>query len=113
MMKCDFNSSLIKITLRHGFSHVNLLYILRTHFLRIAMESCFYIYSPGSFNQSAMQVRIRRRETTDLNPVSAEIYEDVLQESVCKVLSLIGVNVFPEDLHVCHRMKRTDSNNKA
>ena len=109
MMKCDFNSNLVKITLWHGFSPVNLLYI----FLRIAMESCFYIYSPGSFNQSAMQVRIRRRETIDLNPVSAEIYEDVLEESVCKVLSLRGINVFPEDFHVCHRMKRTDSNNKA
>ena len=28
----------------------------------------------------------RRRETIELNPVSAEIHEDVLEESVCKVL---------------------------
>ena len=49
-----------------------------------------------------------RRETIELNPVPAEIHEDVLQESICKSLSLTGVNVFPEDLHVCHRMKRSD-----
>ena len=36
----------------------------------------------------------------------AEIHEDVLEENVCKTLSLIGVNVVPEDLNACHRMKR-------
>ena len=49
-----------------------------------------------------------RRETIELNPVPAEIHEDVLEESICKVLSLTGVNVVPEDLHACHRMKRSD-----
>ena len=37
----------------------------------------------------------------------AEIHEDILEESVCKALSLIGVNVVPEDLNACHRMKRS------
>ena len=46
-----------------------------------------------------------RRETIELNPVPAEIHEDVLEESICKALSLTGVNVVPED---CHRMKRSD-----
>ena len=49
-----------------------------------------------------------RRETIELNPVPAEIHEDVLEESICKVLSLTAVNVVPEDLHACHCMKRTD-----
>ena len=49
-----------------------------------------------------------RRETIELNPVPTEIHEDVLEESICKVLSLTGVNVVPEDLHTCHRMKRSD-----
>ena len=49
-----------------------------------------------------------RRETIELNPVPAEIYEDVLEESICKALSLTRVNVVPEDLHTCHRMKRLD-----
>ena len=49
-----------------------------------------------------------RRETIELDPVPAEIHEDVLEESICKALSLTGVNVVPEDLHACHRMKRTD-----
>ena len=34
-----------------------------------------------------------RRETTELNPVPAEIWENVLEERVCKVLSLTGVNI--------------------
>ena len=49
-----------------------------------------------------------RRETTKLNPVPAESHEDVLEESICKALSLTGVNIVPEDLHACHRMKRSD-----
>ena len=49
-----------------------------------------------------------RRETIELNPAPAEIHEDVLEESICKALSLTGVNVVPEDLRACHRMKRSD-----
>ena len=49
-----------------------------------------------------------RRETIELNPVPAEIHEDVLEESICKALSLTGVKVFPGDLQGCHRMKRSD-----
>ena len=43
-----------------------------------------------------------RRETLELNPVPANITEDVFEENVCKVLSLTGVNVVPNDLHSCH-----------
>ena len=43
-----------------------------------------------------------------MNPVTAEIHEDVLEDSICKALSLTGVNVVPEDLQACHRMKRSD-----
>ena len=42
-----------------------------------------------------------------MNPASAKIHEDVLEESTCKALSLTGVNVVPEDLHACYRMKRS------
>ena len=49
-----------------------------------------------------------RRETIELNPVPAEIHQDVLEDSICKALSLTGVNVVPEDLQACHRMKRSD-----
>ena len=49
-----------------------------------------------------------RRETIELNPVPADITEDVLEENVCKALSLTGVNVVPNDLHACHRMKRSN-----
>ena len=49
-----------------------------------------------------------RRETIELNPLPAEIHEDVLEEIFCKALSLTGVNVVPEDLHACDRMKGSD-----
>ena len=31
-----------------------------------------------------------RQDTTELNPVPAEIHDDVLEESICKTLSLKG-----------------------
>ena len=49
-----------------------------------------------------------RRETIELNPAPVKIHEDVLEESICKALPLTGVNVVPEDLQACHRMKRSD-----
>ena len=49
-----------------------------------------------------------RRETIELNPVPAEIREDVLEHSICKALSLIGVNLVLEDLQAFHQMKRSD-----
>ena len=32
----------------------------------------------------------------------------MLEENICKALSLTGVNIVPNDLHACHRMKRSD-----
>ena len=49
-----------------------------------------------------------RRETIELNPLPAETHEDVLEERICKALSLAGVNVVPEDLQACHSMERSD-----
>ena len=57
---------------------------------------------------AATNSQYTRREATELNPVPAKIHEDVLEESICKALSPTGVNVVPEDLHACHRMKRSD-----
>ena len=38
------------------------------------------------------------QEEIELNPVAAEIHEDVLEESICKALSLTGVTLF---LRIC------------
>ena len=43
-----------------------------------------------------------------MNPVPAEINDNVLEDSICKALSLTGVNVVPVDLQACHQMKRSD-----
>ena len=36
------------------------------------------------------------------------ITEDILEENICKALSLTGVNVVPNDLRTCHQMKSLD-----
>ena len=46
-----------------------------------------------------------RQETIELNPAPAEIHEDVLQDSICKAMSLTGV----KDLLACHQMKRSET----
>ena len=37
-----------------------------------------------------------------------DITEDVSEENICRALSLTWVNVIPNDLLVCYRMKRSD-----
>ena len=51
--------------------------------------------------------RYTRRGTIELNPVPADVTEDVLKENICKALSVTRVNVVPNDLNACHRMKRS------
>ena len=40
------------------------------------------------------------------NPVPKSLEEDILEENVCKALSLTGVNVTSEKLLPCHRLKK-------
>ena len=49
-----------------------------------------------------------RRETLELNPVPQDIHDNVLEDTICKALSLTGQEVVPEDLHACHRMSNRD-----
>ena len=46
-----------------------------------------------------------RWETIELNFVPAKICVDVLEKSICKALSLTGVNVVPVDFCACHCMQ--------
>ena len=48
-----------------------------------------------------------RRETIKLKHGSAE-RKDVLEENICKVLLLTGVNIIPDGFHCCHHLKRLD-----
>ena len=45
----------------------------------------------------------------EINPVPALIGNDVLKSSVGKALSLTGHEVKPDDIQVCHRLKRKDT----
>ena len=49
-----------------------------------------------------------RRESLEINPVSCDIVDDVLEQSVCQALSLTGISVEPDNLHPCHRMRKKD-----
>ena len=49
-----------------------------------------------------------RKETLELNPMPQDILDNVLEDTICKALSLIGQEVVPEDLHACHRMTNRD-----
>ena len=53
-------------------------------------------------------VQYDRRETLEINPVSSDIADDVLEQSVCQTLSLTGISVEPDDLQACHRMRKKD-----
>ena len=49
-----------------------------------------------------------RIETIKINPVPSAIENNVLEETVCKALSLTGKNVSPDELHLCHRLNKKD-----
>ena len=46
------------------------------------------------------------RETLEINPVPESLGNEILEENVCKALSLAGVNVTPEQLLSCRRLKK-------
>ena len=48
-----------------------------------------------------------RRETIETNPVPESLGDEILEENACKALSLTGANVTPEQLHSCHRLKKS------
>ena len=50
-----------------------------------------------------------RRESLEINPVPASISDDVLENSVCRALSLTDHEVKPDDLQPCHRLKKKDT----
>ena len=46
------------------------------------------------------------RESLEINPVLLSIGDDVLENSVCRALSLTGHEVKPHDLQACHPLKK-------
>ena len=49
-----------------------------------------------------------RRETLEINPVSSDTADDVLEQSMCQALSLTRISVERDNLQACHRMRRKD-----
>ena len=49
-----------------------------------------------------------RRETMELSTMPQDIHDNVLDDTICKALSLTGQEIVPEDIHACHRMSNRD-----
>ena len=49
-----------------------------------------------------------QRESLQLNPVPLNIWDNALEETVCRAISLTGQEVTPDDLRACHRLKNKD-----
>ena len=49
-----------------------------------------------------------RRESLEVNPVPRDIGENVLEEKICRAISLTGHEVTSDDLLACHRVKNKD-----
>ena len=49
-----------------------------------------------------------RKESLEVNPVPRDIGDNVLEETVCRAISLTGHEVTPDDLHTCNRLKNKD-----
>ena len=56
---------------------------------------------------SVSNSQYHRREI-EINPVPSSIRDNVLKETVCRALSLTGINVSPDELHSCHRLNKKD-----
>ena len=49
-----------------------------------------------------------QRELIEVNPVPRDIGDNVLEETVCRPISLTRDEVASDDLHACHRLKNKD-----
>ena len=49
-----------------------------------------------------------RRESLEVNPLPRDIGDNVLEETVCRAISLTGHEITPDGLHACHRLKNKD-----
>ena len=50
-----------------------------------------------------------RREMIEISPVPLEVSNNELERLVCKVLSLTGNEVYPDDLEACHCVKKKEN----
>ena len=53
-------------------------------------------------------VQYHRRQSLEVNPVLREFGNNILEETVCRAISLTGHEVTPDDLHTCNRLKNKD-----
>ena len=57
-------------------------------------------------SNAVSNAQYHRRELLEIKTVPASIGDDVLENSVCRPLSLTGHEVKLDDLQACHRLKK-------
>ena len=57
-------------------------------------------------NNAVTNFQCHTREAIEINPVLESLVDKILEENICKALSLTGVNVIPEQLHSCNCLKK-------
>ena len=57
---------------------------------------------------SANKAQYHRRESLEVNPVLQDIGDNVLEETVCRVILPNEHEVTPDDLHACYQLKNKD-----
>ena len=58
---------------------------------------------------SVNNIQFHRRESLEINPVPASVGDDVLESSLCRAFSVTGHEVKPDDLQVCHHLRKKDT----
>ena len=56
-----------------------------------------------------IMLNIWEEKLTEINPVALEVSNNELEGQVYKALSLTGNEVSPDDLEVCHRLKKKEN----
>ena len=71
--------------------------------------SCLQKQSPrGVLLLPEVFFQYHQRESLEVNLVPHDIGDNVLEETVCRAISLTGYEVTPDDLHACHQLKNKD-----
>ena len=73
----------------------------------LAVCNCLLTERSVQLERNAVSnAQYHRRESLEINPVPASIGHDVFENNVCSALSLTGLEVKPDDLQACHRLRK-------
>ena len=60
-------------------------------------------------NNAVTNAQYHRRESVEVNPIPPSITDEELELNISEAFSLTGLEVTPNDLQACHRLKKKES----